>query len=96
MRIADMATFLPLPLLPKGLIPRDCAAQGILSPDDAPRMNPNSAVDNPEEARTHSSAASSIRRRIDVTDRNTPGSMGGGVGLSSAETGNEGGVGKLV
>jgi hypothetical protein len=78
------------------LIPRDCAAQGILSPDDAPRMNPNSAVDNPEEARTHSSAASSMRRRIDVTDRKTPGSMGGGVGLSSAEMGNEGGVGKLV
>ena len=44
-------------------------------------MDPKAAEDRPEDARTESSAASSIRRRIVVTLRNTPGSIGGGVGL---------------
>ena len=44
-------------------------------------MEPRAAEERPDDARTESSAASSIRRRIDATFRNTPGSMGGGVGL---------------
>lgn len=44
-------------------------------------MEPRAAGDSPDDARTESSAASSIRRRIVATLRNTPGSMGGGVGL---------------
>lgn len=50
-------------------------------PDDPPRMELSAAADNPEEARTDSSAASSISFRIEVTERKTPGSIGGGIAL---------------
>jgi hypothetical protein len=55
------------------------------------RIMLSSAADSPEDARTLSSAASSMRRRIEVTFRNTPGSMGGGVGLPGSGIGNGGG-----
>lgn len=44
-------------------------------------------VDNPEVARTDNSDASSMRRLIEVTERNTPGSIGGGVALPKDEKG---------
>jgi hypothetical protein len=78
-RIALMATFLPPPMLPEPSSPKLWAVGQV--PLLPPRMEPRAARDNPEDARTDSSAASSIRRRIIATLRNTPGSMGGGVGL---------------
>lgn len=78
-RIALMATFLPPPMLPEASSPRLWAAGH--APLLPPRMEPRAAEDSPDDARTDSSAASSIRRRIVATLRNTPGSMGGGVGL---------------
>lgn len=55
-------------------------------------MELREAAERPDEARTDSSAASSMSRRIVVTLRKTPGSMGGGVGLPGTGTGNAGGV----
>lgn len=78
-RIALMATFLPPPMLPEPSSPRLWAVGH--APLLPPRMDPRAAEDSPDDARTDSSAASSIRRRIIATLRNTPGSMGGGVGL---------------
>jgi hypothetical protein len=52
-----------------------------LFPPLGERDVPVAVADRPEAARTARSEASSIRRRILVTDRNTPGSMGGGAGL---------------
>lgn len=94
--MADMATFRPFELLPIRLIPRDLAeAQGLslLMAELPPLIDPSSAADRPEDARTESSAASSIRRRIDVTERNTPGSIGGGVAFPGLGLGNGGGGG---
>jgi hypothetical protein len=83
MRIADIAGCRPLPTLPSGLMPRACAvAHVLLLRDGAPRVELNSAEERPEEALTDSSEASSMRRRIAVTDLRTPGSMGGGIGPS--------------
>lgn len=95
--MADMATFRPLLPFPKGLIPSDCAAaHGLLLfiPEEPPRMDPSSMADRPDEARTDSSAASSIRRRMDVTQRKTPGSIGGGVALPGLGVGKGGAGGK--
>jgi hypothetical protein len=58
---------------------------------DEERIILSSAAESPEDARTLSSAASSMRRRIEVTLRKTPGSMGGGVGFPGSGTGNRGG-----
>lgn len=59
--------------------------------EDDDRIMLSSAADSPEEARTLSSAASSMSLLIEVTLRKTPGSMGGGVGLPGSGTGNGGG-----
>jgi len=56
-------------------------------------MVPSSAADKPDEARTDSSAASSISCLMDLTERKTPGSIGGGVALPGFEGGNGGGNG---
>lgn len=95
MRIADIATFRPLPPFPpKGLIPKDCAAaQGLPFNPDPPLNDPSSTAESPDAARTESSAASSMRRRILVTERKAPGSMGGGVGLPGRDGGKGGGGG---
>lgn len=92
-----MATFLPPPpLFPSGLILSECAAaHGLLPYPDPPRMDPSSAADNPDEARTDSSAASSMSLRIDVTERKTPGSIGGGVAFPGFGVGNGGGSGSV-
>ena len=87
-RIALMATFLPPPTFPEPSSPRLCAVGH--APLLPPRMDARAARDSPDDARTDSSAASSIRRRIIVTLRNTPGSMGGGAGLPGI--GRRGGV----
>lgn len=58
------------------------------------RIDPSAAADKPDVARTESSAASSMRRRIVVTERKTPGSMGGGVALPVAGVGSGGSGGK--
>ena len=42
------------------------------------RSAPSAAAERPEDARTESSAASSMSFRMEVTFRKTPGSMGGG------------------
>jgi hypothetical protein len=59
--------------------------------EDDERIMLSSAADSPEEARTLSSAASSMSRLMEVTLRNTPGSIGGGVGFPGSGTGNGGG-----
>lgn len=89
-RMADMATLRPPPpLYPSGLRPRDWAvAQGLLFTEPL-LMDPSSAADKPDAARTDNSAASSMRRRIEVTDRNTPGSMGGGAAFPGLGRGKE-------
>jgi hypothetical protein len=73
-------------------MPSDWArAQGLLCIFGLPaRMDPRAAADIPDEARTASSEASSIRRRMVVTERNTPGSMGGGIGLPGGGAGSGG------
>ena len=74
-------------------MPRDCArAQGLLCAFalPPPRIEPSAAADIPDEARTASSEASSMRRRIVVTERNTPGSIGGGIGLPGGGAGSGG------
>lgn len=55
-----------------------------------PRIEPSAAADIPDEARTASSEASSMRRRIVVTERKTPGSIGGGIGLPGGGAGSGG------
>ena len=55
-----------------------------------PRSDPSAAADIPDEARMASSEASSIRRRIVVIERKTPGSMGGGIGLPGDGAGSGG------
>lgn len=96
MRIADIATLRPPPpLFPSGFMPNDWAvAHGLLFMLEPLLMDPSSAADNPEAARTESSAASSISRRIEVTERNTPGSIGGGVALPGRGVGNGEGSGR--
>lgn len=97
-RIADIATFLPLPPSPRGLIPSECAvAQGLeLIPRPGPLSEPNAAAESPELARTESSDASSIRRRMLDTERKTPGSIGGGVAFPGLGAGKGGGAGRLA
>ena len=56
------------------------------------RIAPKAAEVKPEDARTDNSAASSISRRIDVTERKTPGSMGGGVAFPGGVGGKRGGI----
>lgn len=51
--------------------------------------DPSSAEFRPEEARTESSAASSIRCRMEFTDLNTPGSIGGGIAFPGLRVRNE-------
>ena len=46
-------------------------------------------AESPDEARTESSDASSINLRMDATERNTPGSTGGGLAFPGAGEGNE-------
>ena len=91
-RIALMATFLPPLMLPEPSSPRVWAVGH--TPLLPPRMDPRAAEESPDDARTDSSAASSIRRRIVATLRNTPGSMGGGVGLPGIDK--RGGVETVV
>jgi hypothetical protein len=55
-----------------------------------PRIDPSAAADIPDEARTASSEASSMSRRIVVTERKTPGSIGGGIGLPGGGAGSGG------
>jgi hypothetical protein len=90
-----MATFLPPPLLfPSGLRPRDwAAAHGLPFKLDPDLIEPNSAAESPEEARTESSAASSMSRRMFLTERKIPGSIGGGVAFPGFGGGNGGGKG---
>lgn len=52
------------------------------------RRDPKAMADNPDDARTESSDASSINLRIDATDRKTPGSTGGGLAFPGAGDGN--------
>ena len=59
-------------------------------------MEPKAAADSPDEARTDSSEASSMSRLICVTERNTPGSIGGGVALPGFGAGRGGGGGRLA
>ena len=59
-------------------------------------MDPSAAADNPEDARTESSEASSMSRRICVTDLNTPGSIGGGVAFPGFGVGSGGGGGGMI
>lgn len=58
-------------------------------------MVPNSTADKPDEARTDNSAASSISCLMNLTERKTPGSMGGGVALPGLEGENGGGKGNV-
>ena len=58
-------------------------------------MEPNAAADKPEDARTDSSDASSMSRLMCVTERNTPGSIGGGVAFPGFGVGKGGGGGRL-
>lgn len=58
-------------------------------------MVPNSAADKPDEARTDNSAASSISCLMDLTERKTPGSIGGGVALPGLEGGKGGANGNV-
>jgi hypothetical protein len=60
--------------------------------EDEERIMLSSAADRPEDARTLSSAASSMRRRMEVTFRKTPGSIGGGVAFPGSGRGNRGGM----
>lgn len=56
------------------------------------RIAPRAADVKPDEARTESSAASSISFLIDATERNTPGSIGGGAALPGGVGGKRGGI----
>lgn len=58
-------------------------------------MVPNSIADKPDEARTDNSAASSISCLMDLTERKTPGSIGGGVALPGLDGGNGVGNGEV-
>ena len=99
--IADIAVFRPFPgwsPMPMALMPSD--AQGpepiprpYPDPPMGDRIVPTAAEDSPDAARTAKSDASSISWRIIVTERNTPGSMGGGVGLPEPDTRGSGGGG---
>lgn len=89
--MADMATFLLPPVSP--IMPSDWArAPGLLCKFGlAPlRKDPSAAADMPDEARTANSEASSMRRRIVATERKTPGSIGGGIGLPGGGEGRGG------
>ena len=59
-------------------------------------MEPRAAADRPEDALTDSSDASSMSLRIFVTERKTPGSIGGGVAFPGFGAGKGGGAGKLA
>ena len=77
--------------------PRSCAAFHDSRPKLVPpRREPRAAAERPEDARTESSEASSISLRILATERNTPGSMGGGVAFPGFGEGSGGGGGRLV
>lgn len=93
--MADIATLRPPLLSPSGLIPNECAVvHGLLF---APVLSdPRAAAERPELARTESSEASSIRRRMFVTERKTPGSIGGGVALPGFGGGKGGGGGRAA
>lgn len=95
-RVADIATFRPL-LSPTPARPNECARPHGLWLKPEPRfMDPSAAADRPEVARTESSDASSMSRRICVTDLNTPGSIGGGVALPGLGDGKGGGEGSCA
>lgn len=91
-----MGTCLPEPSFAP-LRPRSCAAFHESRPKLVPpRREPSAAADRPEDARTESSEASSISLRIWATERNTPGSMGGGVAFPGLGEGRGGGGGRLA
>lgn len=59
-------------------------------------MEPKAAADNPEDALTESSEASSINLLIEATERKIPGSMGGGVAFPGSGVGKGGGDGRVL
>ena len=70
-------------------MPRDWAVpQGLALFGD--RIELTAADERPFAARIARSEASSIKRRIEATERNTPGSMGGGNGTDGFRRGGGG------
>jgi hypothetical protein len=56
----------------------------------ADRKELTAAEERPFAARTARSEASSINRRMEATERNTPGSIGGGTGAEGSRSGGGG------
>jgi len=74
---------------PRGFKPRDWAVrQGLALFGDREELI--AVEDRPFAARTARSEASSINRRIEATERNTPGSIGGGEGTEGFRRGGGG------
>jgi hypothetical protein len=72
-----MATFLPpVFAFPNVLTPKEWAvAQELLLKAGVDLIEPSSADERPDDALTERAEASSINRRIFITEQNTPGSI---------------------